>query len=419
MSTPYTGQAFPLVTQDSTTPNPGTVVSLNLPVDADPSNAATLFTQQYETLADHGTALTTTLNARPPVTPSAITGSYGAVTHVGAGTGTVTFNAGAAASGLGQNSSNKGTGRVVVKIIVGGAVATATFQLSLDSGNTYGSTQATAAQVQDASGVVIQFTGTFAATDLYIAAPADVNQIALLDPGGNIRSGFNHNGSPIVGRCIVRQEAWLGQASGAIAAPWVTSVVGGGSAAQGLITSVMPTAFAQLSVGSNADKVNLYNSAWGIHCQYTALAYEIEFALKVPSNSTNTKFFAGICNAPDMTGAHPLGVYFQLTSGGNWLCVADDGTTQNTFDTGFAPSGTAYDTFRIELYGSTAYGATNRARFFAFDKYITTLTANMPGGNNGILPHFAMLATAAPTNATMGVTPFRDCVNLFSGSKAI
>ncbi len=56
----------------------------------------------------------------------------------------------------------------VVKIITGGAVATATFQLSTNGGADYGETTATAATVALATGVTIAFAaGTYVANDTY------------------------------------------------------------------------------------------------------------------------------------------------------------------------------------------------------------------------------------------------------------
>lgn len=57
-----------------------------------------------------------------------------------------------------------------IKIIVGGAVGTATFQLSLDAGRTYQPTRTTAASYAIGNGVTITFTaGTYVAAEIYSA----------------------------------------------------------------------------------------------------------------------------------------------------------------------------------------------------------------------------------------------------------
>lgn len=86
-------------------------------------------------------------------------GSSGTVTKVGTGTGTIAFGT--------PNDAYD----IRVKIVTGGAVATATYQLSLDGGDTYGPTTTTAASVNiSPTGATMTFAGTFVAGDVYSIA---------------------------------------------------------------------------------------------------------------------------------------------------------------------------------------------------------------------------------------------------------
>ena len=95
-----------------------------------------------------------------PVTPSNA-GTIGSVTLTGTG-----VTPGASATGTPRDKYD-----VVVKIIAGGAVATASFQVSFDGGVTFSPTTATAASITTyvaSTGLTLTFAaGTYVANDLY------------------------------------------------------------------------------------------------------------------------------------------------------------------------------------------------------------------------------------------------------------
>lgn len=106
-----------------------------------------------------------------PVTPS-VNGSISAVAHAGPGAGTVAVTA-------------KPSLQMLVKIILGGATATATFQVSIDGGVTWSATATTSGSgvvAPSASFVTLTFTGgtggSFVAGDIWTVTTAGVTSLS-------------------------------------------------------------------------------------------------------------------------------------------------------------------------------------------------------------------------------------------------
>ena len=136
----------------------------------------------------------------PPVNSAGGAGGYTAVTYNGFG-GTV-------APGQTPTGVRIATGQsFYLKIIVGGAVGTATFQSSMDGGNTYGATQTTAASMTDATtGITLAFSGTFTANGTAQWRSAFTPVLATADVNGNIHNLADHDGFPMGRRSELRFE---------------------------------------------------------------------------------------------------------------------------------------------------------------------------------------------------------------------
>lgn len=112
-----------------------------------------------------GTGLTLTFSSGPGNFVAGDTYSATSVVHGPTGTGTVVPSG----TPVATSASSRGSYRVIVQIVLGGAVATATFKYSLDGGVTYntGTITTAATVVLTGTGITLTFSGTFTAADFY------------------------------------------------------------------------------------------------------------------------------------------------------------------------------------------------------------------------------------------------------------
>jgi hypothetical protein len=392
----------------SPSPPPGssynTVVSL--PSDGDPDNAAA-YAQGYKVLADRAAFQQKSSNAFLPQIASGGVG-YTVVSHTGGGTGTVT------PSGV---VSVTGGVYFAIKIIVGGAVATATFQSSLDGGVTYGATQTTAASMTDATtGVTLAFAGTFNATDVYQWTSALTPQAQWKDGSGNVRSLIDHNGYR-GGRLCELRENWISEntAISSSITPiaklprWSALIASGGTITPGSggTTSAYPApAISVATSATNGSKSSLYSAGPLVRIAGAA-SFILEFDLGLNATGTYT-VWAGLDSTNDPQAGTTHGVRIRAQSGtANWqVDFIEAGTT--TIDSGVAVNAAATDasslTAKIELHGSSSpFGKT---AWVFLNGILVAESTNVPVGNslNAVFEVFAGASTSASTLALGTVT---------------
>lgn len=191
MAANYPGNAV-AVQAPSPPPGPEVAPVLSLPQDTDGATFTNLY-QSSKTNADFITHIQKSVRLDTAVA-SPGTG-FSAVTHTGTGTGTVAPGSTAIITG-GQAKTAAGL-RVLILIVTPGAGGVATYQTSLDGGNTFGAVQTTggATSVLDVtSGVVQQMSGTFVAGDTYAFRSAFTPRASWKDAAGKNRALISHNG---------------------------------------------------------------------------------------------------------------------------------------------------------------------------------------------------------------------------------
>lgn len=372
---------------ESPSPPPGSNYSTVVALPADDVSGATwaAVQQPLKTLADRAAFQQKSSNAFLPQTPTSGSG-YSAVSHTGSGTGTVAPS--------GSVSITAGV-YFAVKIILGGAVGTATFQSSLDGGVTYGATQTTAASMTDATtGVTLAFAGTFTATDVYQWTSAFTPQAQWKDSAGNVRYLIDHNGYP-AGRRTEFREGWFGGAFNYATAGIVPGLplwqVYAANAPTGFSTGPIfggisyPSSMAQIDPAqANAGKLAISTGAGLVLQTYSAFIMEWEAALNTVG-ANNQTFFVGI--GAEATGSDPMvatsALAFRKTSAQtNWQAYTGSGTAQTSTDTGVAPVANTLQRFRIAYYGSaTPIGIAQGsavALFWINEALVAAVTATLP-----------------------------------------
>ena len=391
-------------------PSPGTTPTISIPAGTDVSTIESI-TQQMKANADYVGYVNSSVRVCPPLASVSASSGFTAVTTAGGWTGTVTPSGGVKiASGL----------SFVIKIIVGGAVGTATFQTSMDGGNTYGGPQTTSASMTDAtSGITLAFTGgPFTANGTAQFRGAYTPVLALADVNANIHSLFDHDGFPMGRRSEARFEwapvvsmsssglsttdpRWTGTISGAS-----SSISGTGVGSGGLLAASGQGSFALAlcTTGTGAtDKAFLTttgpyfpNPTWtAAGSPFSSLVLTAEWEAAVTAfgvNTASTECYFGFTSNGDFqansTTADWTGFYVQPAATPNWKCFTNQLASGaiNSIDSGVAATAYVEKTsgvykFKVKLYGSSSYrGAI--ALFFINDALVTSTTTKLPSGQS-------------------------------------
>jgi hypothetical protein len=391
----------------SPAPGPGVIPTCYEPVDADGASWGNI-AQDQKVKADFLAHIQSSVRLERPFQNQALSG-FTAVQHQGTGTGTLTPS--------GNVKISAGL-RFLVKMLSTAASGVATFQVSLDGGNTYGAVQTTAVSMTDAtSGVTFAFTGNFVAGDTYGFKAAFTPQAQWTDTAGNGRFLIDHNGLP-GGRIARWSELWV--LSNIVAA------TGLNAGATGLISNLVPGwyydtnatdagwslnvaglagsglslgKFAFSNVGTSVDAYlypagQLFDTGWANLCAvvdwYGALTPTgttsiADHYMGLNGNPTNGGFtYNGRFTGAAGTGPMKDGVFFRVPGAGNGVttttihCVTRRANTETDVDSGIAigVNGTLHS-FKIEIYGSALPGGA-MARFFIDGKIITEITTNLP-----------------------------------------
>lgn len=411
-------------------PAPGQSPLVVSPADTDPNNVATMFAQQYPTLADYIAWLQASANFSPPFKgPGGNLGGYSTVTHTGGGGGTVTPTDGSKAA-TGTN--------FVIKMIVGGTVGTATFQTSVNGGTSFGSTQTTSASMTDAtSGITLAFSGVFTGGDTYQFNSAFTPLVSYANTDGYVRNFVDHNGYIDMGRVgwldqnwagidfagrslalapsggyFLDGYTWKGKGQGANSSEGLTENSYAGS------TSLMH--YQGLAGGSSGDYNFVYTSN-GLFVPTADTVAVAEFeAFLDHSGVTESVWQFGFTNNTSNTALSSDNKFMMemVTGDTTWYIRTADGSSSSRVNTGVTIDTTNMQKFRMELYGANSpYGAL--ARVFINGKGPYDYTSNLPFGTSGLMLFWGMhgyYVTGTMPSHFLYFSPLRIRWNRWPGS---
>jgi hypothetical protein len=419
MPTNYTAQPGTSKTP-SPAPGPGVQPIVSLPADTtDDVNAASV-AQAMEVPADFIGHIQGAVRLDTPIVPASASG-FTAPSYTSFG-GTVTPS--------GSVKINTGT-RFVIKIIAGGAVGVATFQTSVDGGNTFGATQTTSASMTDAtSGITLAFAGTLTVNGTATFRSAYTPLAQWQDGGANGRWLIDHNGFPTGGRICKIEENWL-------AAPTQTGSVWGAVLGTGAAIAVQaPVAsfnasFLKLTPSTTAGATNycLFDTTPLVIANTPGMSMVVEFEVGLNAAAagvaSNTSWFFGVDAGVDPGGAdvNLVGLLkrhnnanWQFLSGAGGLQAITAATVATPPTAGTSPT----DRIRIELHGSASPLGVYQARFFVNEVLIgTVVAANLPGATAMRIVMGSFNEGGAPSGAPFGyVGPLVAVWNRFTSGPA-
>lgn len=404
MSSDYTGNAGSSQSP-SPAPSPGSGPIVRQPSSGDALTASSVL-QPAKTNADHIKYIQSSVRLSPPRLPASASSGYTSVTY-GAFGGTVT------PSGAGASYGPTTGTNFVIKCIVGGAVGTATFQTSVDGGNTYGGTQTTAASMTDAtSGITLAFSGTLTSAGTAQFWSALTSVAAFANSGSVVRGAVDHNGFITGGRCTMIRESWRNG----------TTLSNGVASGYAQLTAVMSGAGATIATGARSfstSSVNLFGpmaliqpgaaagtkAFAGTTAFLTAAGASVEWVLEteisVPIVTPNADWYLGMSNTIDFTAVTDGCFLRKLSTDTNWKAVCMDNGTATVTDTGVAAN-ISIVKVSIELHGSstsigTAFGS--YVAIFTLNGVPTTITTNCPNRTS-----VALLAAVGGTGKATAAT---------------
>lgn len=381
----------------SPAPGPGVIPVINSPQDLiDDVNAAN-FAQQSEVNADFIAHIQSAVHLDTPAVAASGSGftspSYASFGGTVAPSGSVKINTGT---------------RFVIKIIAGGSVGTATFQTSTDGGNTFGSTQTTAASMTDAtSGITLAFTGTLTINGTASFRSAFTPQASRQDAAGNIRSLVDHNGYPM-GRITRLQEDWLGAFATISAATnplsnfakWAFTNNSTESMAVQPPNATYPANYvdlATLASGSSQTMLYFNRACVAPSSSLLSFVFECEVGLaNVGAAISQADIAFGFNTNNGSTPPYSSSIMLRYSGSGNWIASTSGGGSQ---DTGVAPSAatdpSSGQRFRFEIHGSSSpYGAV--CLFFINEALCASLTTGIPSAI--LFPIFNLKNSTAAIN---------------------
>jgi hypothetical protein len=292
--------------------------------------------------------------------------------------------------------------RFMLKIIAGGAVGVATFQTSMDGGNTYGATQTTAASMTDAtSGITLAFVGTLTINGTASFRSAFTPLAEWRDAAGNTRSFIDHNGY-YRGRRNEFYEDWMSLSR------WTTVANNGTasflSAASSRPGGAIDLAYTSAVAGNNLTLITPLCVGF-----LNAMSLVMEFEVSPPA-AGNHNWLIGMASAASgtLSSANQVCAVGRQGSGTYKLCTAN-GSINNSADSGVTPSAPGtLDRVTLELHGSASpYGA--KARLFVNDNLAVESTTALPNASMGFM--VGGTATGAVAFAELMVSPMRAIWN--------
>lgn len=370
MASNYTGN--PSGNQSpSPSPGPGKVPIISIPAGTDVRTIESI-EQSMKCNTDFIAYSQSTVQLSPPAVSTDGSG-FSAIVHTGTGSGTCVPTPLSTSADQGSAAPYN----YVVKIIAGGAVGTATFQVSLDGGTTYGATNTTASTiVVSPSGVSLNFAGTFVASDTYAFKGVDRPLLSLVGTsfGGVGAVEFDHFGFP-QGKFQRFQEDWTGSSftvspGQTAAATWNRWLATTSAAGSGINTSNFPNitypgqAATLIGSGSLGNASTLYTNAM-MYTGYVNLYSALEFDLGINDlSATGADRYMGWASSttPNADNAERAllwwdastqKLYFQKSNGS--VTISAQSPIQPT------ASNAINMRARIEIYGSSSlYGAMAR-----------------------------------------------------------
>lgn len=368
MASNHTGTATPTpgALAPSPAPAPGAAPVTSIPEDVDPNNVATMFAQQYPTLADYIAFLQSASRVNIPVAPGSSTGfGFGAITHSGGGTGTIT-----------PSGVSLGGQYCVVKIMSSGGLGVGSFQFSTDGGSTYGATTTIpgGGTYTDGSGIAITFAGTFTSTDTYAFRCIDAPLQMWHDPSGRARELVDHLGF-LNGQVSSHREDWTLDATSAFAAASSDVYIPGNSrwkytlgtaGVDPTLAFVVPQAdalgnFNCLRFTGSTSVANLINGVRTSRPIFAALTTSRAVAwcqalIRLPANSANASYYFGFVDTglSHFIATHARSACFRVLGTGNWYTQVQNDLALANSDTGIAPNAGAasnWQLLRVEYYG--------------------------------------------------------------------
>jgi len=404
MSSTYTGSASAVQTP-APAPAPGATPIITLPADNDALNAASV-AQMVKVPTDYLTFIQSAVKLDVPTINSGGVG-FTSVTHTGTDTGTVTPS----------GSVKIATGvRFMVKIIVGGSVGTATFQTSVDGGNTYGGTQTTAASMTDAtSGITLAFANHFTASETYAFRSSETPQASWQDSAGNTRFAIDHVGYPMGHGRMEFREDWVGASTSvsSTSAPisnfqrWSATIATGGTITSEAADANYPGPFMALATTNSNGSQSALDTACKLVYVETFSSIVADYDVGVgtaPGGSPTWQVIHGFSTSATSWGGATSGAFFQASNANaNWQCITSEGASNAQVDSGVAVSFAGQDqmaSFRIEIHGSgSPYGA--KVRFFISGKLVAETTTHQPAG--ALMFGMFVNAGAASSGITAGI----------------
>lgn len=371
MASDYTGNPF-ANEPPSPSPSPGSIPIVSIPAGTDVRTIESI-TQGTKALTDYSAYTQRSVQLAPP-SFSADGSGYSAVTHTGTGTGTC---APTALSSTVPHSSTQPY-PYLIKIIVGGAVGTATFQMSINGGTTFGSTVTTSATVIVApTGISLSFVGTFVAGDTYAFVEVDRPLLSLVGSsiGGVGAQEFDHLGFP-QGKYQLFREDWCG--SGFTVGPsqsavatwnrWIATTSANAGINAGAPNSSYPGASVALdTAGATPNAAVIYTNAM-MYAGYASLYSAMEFDFGISDiTSAGSDIYMGWSSTPtpEANSSDRALIYWKASTQKLTLQTANGSISLLSSACNIQPTASNFPNMRarIEVYGSSSvYG--NMVRLF-------------------------------------------------------
>lgn len=128
---------------------------------------------------------------------------------------------------------------------------------------------------------------------------------------------------------------------------------------------------------------------------WTLASIEIDICMSAVG-ANNVTVFAGLSNST--SGNFKGALFWKASANTNWQCKTDDGAATTTVDSGTPPVVNAWQTLRIDLYGSGSSGGL-RALFYIDGVLKSTNTTNVYNGTAGLVARVGLLDTSGGANA--------------------
>lgn len=419
MSSNYTGDPG-AIQPPGHLPTFGAKPIVNIPADGDPL-AASSVAQAFKELADFGAFQNSVAQYFPPLAPATDAIGYTSVTHVGAGTGTCTPTI------VSPGAPSTGNYAIVVKIIVGGAVATATFQWSSDGGETYGATQTTAATYTDSTtGYSVAFAGTFVADDTYAFSPADNPIIATVNALANVVQKFDHTGY-FIDRSMDLRGNWAfvqlaTSTANVVGDPsWDAVITSAGGTPEIFQSAYAPNVtdnFPALAIGAGTtagDQV-MVQTQNVLHARFPGLVavMEGEMTMSTVGAASKSDYYWGLSNQTDLSSSRNNSLMWAKLDGhASWRIVKADGSTLTP---AINPSSLVFDRLRIEVYYDLNVYGTPTVRWILNNKVVHVEQGASVTPNTTMHPIVGQISKSGIASQSAHIGPIRLVWNRYANN---